>query len=321
MSSKVTEEMQDTFRCYRCGAQNFIGESHCVGCGQLLPYTCPKCGTRVNSTFINCPHCHLVLHWPNRQQTETRYSYPSDSQNMSSGLFGCFRCGTQNVIGVKWCRHCNQQFNYNCPNCSAPVDNTFMNCPNCRMVLPWPAENQPQGTFARNKQYGTNSTDFEETRGPKKKGKWPAIVLGGGVLVIIILGLIAASNSARFASSLSVTQSPPTSPTTTNSVSNAQPTIQQVSTSSTSTIPASKTQQLNVPTPSNTTISSSAPDNASTPLPAASTPAPAQIPSSSSPGTNAYNYNEASDSYLKGIQPDWGKPAAPDPNCPLCNHQ
>jgi len=192
------------------------------------------------------------------------------------------------------------------------------------MVLPWPAENQPQGTFARDKQYGTNSTDFEETRGPEKKGKWPAIVLGGGVLVIITLGLIAgASNSARFASSLSVTQSPPTSPTNTNSVSNAQPTIQQVSTSSTSTIPASNAQQASIPTPSNPTISSSAPDNASTLLPAANTPAPAlsQVSSSSSPGTNANNYNEASDSFLKSIQPDWGKPAAPDPNCPLCNHQ
>jgi len=164
------EETQDTFRCYTCGAQNFIGESHCVGCGQLLPYTCPRCGTRVNSTFINCPCCHLVLHWPNRQQTKAEYRDRTTGQDMYSGLFECSRCGTQNVMGVKWCRHCNQQFNYNCPNCNALVDNTWVNCPNCRMVLPWPAEDQPQGAFAANKQYGTNRTDFEETRGAEKKG-------------------------------------------------------------------------------------------------------------------------------------------------------
>lgn len=315
--------MQDTFRCYRCGAQNFIGEGHCVACGQLLSYTCPKCGTRVDNTFINCPCCRLVLHWPNQQQTEIKYRYISNSQNTSDSLFGCFRCGTQNVIGVRWCRHCNQQFNYTCPNCSALVDNTLVNCPNCRMLLPWPAENQPQGTFAGNKQYGTNSIDFEDATEPEKKGKWPAIMLGGGVLVIIALVLVATmSNSARFISNASAIQSPPTSLTTT-SASNAKPGIQQVSTSSTSTIPASNAQQASVPTPSNPTISSSAPNNASTLLPAANTPAPAlsQVSSSSSPGTNANNYNEASDSFLKSIQPDWGKPAAPDPNCPLCNHQ
>ena len=168
--------MQDTLpavRCYRCGAQNLLGESRCTGCGQLLLYTCPKCGSSVNSTFIDCPYCHLILHWPNRQRTDTEYRCRAAGQDMRSGLFVCLGCGTQNVIGMKYCRNCDQQFYYNCPDCNALVNNTLINCPTCRGLLHWPTEKDLQFTFVKNSPYDIDEAGFEailESREREKAG-------------------------------------------------------------------------------------------------------------------------------------------------------
>jgi len=51
--------------------------------------------------------------------------------------FQCYRCGSQNYMGQLYCWNCQSQFQYNCPNCKAPVEGTTVNCPYCRMPLPW----------------------------------------------------------------------------------------------------------------------------------------------------------------------------------------
>ena len=305
--------MQDTFRCHRCGAQNLIGEGHCVGCGQSLLYICPECGYRINSTFTNCPYCHLALHWSNRQQSKTMYGDPTASQYKSNGLFVCSMCGTQNVIGVKLCRKCNQHFTYTCPDCNAWVDNTFINCPNCRRALHWPAEKELQGTFVKSSSYEIDEADFEETGKPRKKGTWPVIALGVGLLFIIVFGLITGiSPSTMTISKPSAVHAVSGVPTTTN-----QPVISTPS-GAPSTVSAT-IEQPGVPTPSNSSSTlSSQPNNASTPLSTANTPVSVPVPSpvTATAGTGAWN--TAADSYLQNLNPKWGTPAAPDPNCPLC---
>ena len=284
--------MQYTFRCHLCGTQNFIGEGQCAGCGQLLPYTCPTCGYPINSTFTNCPYCHLALNWPNRQQSRNIYGDPTASQCKSSSLFACSMCGTQNVIGVKLCRKCHQRFNYTCPTCNAWVDNTFVNCPNCRRPLQWPAEKELQGKSVKNSAYRMDEAYYEETRKPKKEVTWPVVVLGAGLLFIIAFGLITAISP----STMTVAK-----PAAVHAVSDVPTT----------------SKQPTISTPSNSSpTSSSQPNNPPTEASKPSTPAPVSSTATTTPGTGAWN--TTADNYLQNLDPKWGTPAAPDPNCPLC---
>lgn len=306
--------MQDTFRCYTCGAQNLIGEDRCTGCGQSLPYTCPRCGYPVNKTFSSCPYCRMALHWPNRQQSRTTYADPATRQHNSNSLFTCSLCGTQNIIGVRRCRRCNQQFNYTCPSCNAWVDNTFVNCPNCRRPLQWPAERGMQGTFVKNSPRETVEADYEETGKPKKEVTWPVVVLGAGLLFILAFGLILGFSP----STMTVLK-----PAAVHALSDAPTTNQQPAISTPSSIPSTvsaTTGQPSVPTPpDSSSVLSSQPDKTSTSSSTVSTPASVAVPSGVTTSTDTGAWNTTADNYLQNLDPKWGTPAAPDPNCPLCN--
>jgi predicted RNA-binding Zn-ribbon protein involved in translation (DUF1610 family) len=305
--------MQNTFRCYRCGAENLIGEGHCAGCGQLLPYTCPQCRYPVNNALTNCPYCYTALHWPNRQQSRSTYGGRAASQGMSNSLFACSRCGSQNVIGASWCRNCSQQFNYTCPDCKAWVNNTLVNCPNCRRVLRWPAERELQGRVAKNSAYRTNRDNFEEPGRHKKAGRWPAVVLGVGLLFIIFFAFILGISPSTTVVS---------SPSAVHALSDAPRTTQQpasLTSSATSSTFSATSEQTSTPSNSSSTLSSH-PDSASVPLSTSNTPA--SVPAAPVPApSNTGAWNKAADHYLQNLEPDWGKPAAPDPNCPLCRPQ
>jgi len=43
-------------------------------------------------------------------------------------------------MGQEYCWNCQLKFQYNCPNCHAPVEPIIVNCPYCRIVLPWPKQ-------------------------------------------------------------------------------------------------------------------------------------------------------------------------------------
>ena len=60
--------MQQTFQCYRCGAQNHVGQSFCWNCQLKFQYNCPNCQSPVEGTMVNCPYCHMLLPWPVQQQ-------------------------------------------------------------------------------------------------------------------------------------------------------------------------------------------------------------------------------------------------------------
>lgn len=68
--------MQQLFQCYRCGAQNYIGQVYCWNCHEKFQYNCPWCNAVVEATFVNCPNCRAVLPWPAQQITGYQPSQP-----------------------------------------------------------------------------------------------------------------------------------------------------------------------------------------------------------------------------------------------------
>ena len=67
--------MQQTFQCYRCGAQNYIGQPFCWNCQSQFQWNCPNCKAPVQNTMINCPYCHILLPWPSNQNDTQPANY------------------------------------------------------------------------------------------------------------------------------------------------------------------------------------------------------------------------------------------------------
>jgi len=61
--------MQQTFQCYRCGAQNYVGQPACWNCQSPFQWNCPNCKAPVQNTMLSCPNCHALLPWQPQQQT------------------------------------------------------------------------------------------------------------------------------------------------------------------------------------------------------------------------------------------------------------
>jgi hypothetical protein len=61
--------MEQTFQCYKCGAQNNMGQPHCWNCQAQFQYNCPNCRAPVQGTMVNCPYCGVLLSWLSQQQT------------------------------------------------------------------------------------------------------------------------------------------------------------------------------------------------------------------------------------------------------------
>ncbi|GEM_PF-2564654 len=49
--------MQQFLVCPRCGAQNYMGQRFCAGCGAPLPAPCPYCGVYMSSASGFCTNC------------------------------------------------------------------------------------------------------------------------------------------------------------------------------------------------------------------------------------------------------------------------
>ena len=73
--------MQQVFQCYRCGAQNYMGQAYCWNCNEKFQYYCPWCNALVDATLMNCPNCRATLPW-NPQQPA---SYPQSQDGYQYG--------------------------------------------------------------------------------------------------------------------------------------------------------------------------------------------------------------------------------------------
>lgn len=198
--------------------------------------------------------------------------------------FPCYRCGTHNIIGVKTCNTCYSPFYYNCPHCSAWVDNTFINCPSCRNDLNWPVAVSTDGDTM----YGATNIKYGHTGGHGKRSAWPAVLLSvlGAIAFLAIPISLAASNSL----------SPKTA-------------VNQSSTGSAGTSQAVHPAQLYSPSPNATPT----PDISQTPniSPSAdtiysSTYSTIPSPSSSTLYIAPGSYNPGASAYLRSIYPNWG---------------
>lgn len=97
--------------------------------------------------------------------------------------FQCYRCNAQNYVGQPYCWNCQSPFQWNCPNCKAPVHNTMASCPYCHVLLPWSSQQQIVPI--------NNSREQVDIKKPKKKTKpWLvgcSIVAGVVILVAVLL--------------------------------------------------------------------------------------------------------------------------------------
>jgi len=59
--------MQQTFQCYKCGSQNYIGKPYCYNCQSPFLWNCPNCRATVQNTMVSCPNCRIVLPWTNSE--------------------------------------------------------------------------------------------------------------------------------------------------------------------------------------------------------------------------------------------------------------
>lgn len=70
-----------TYQCPKCGAQNPMGQAYCLGCGQMLPYTCYNCQAPINATMPCCPKCNAVFNWPAQQPPPAQTPPAAPRQN------------------------------------------------------------------------------------------------------------------------------------------------------------------------------------------------------------------------------------------------
>jgi len=75
--------MQQTFQCYRCGAQNYWGQPYCWNCQAQLQHNCPNCHALVEPTLVNCPYCHHQLSWQTNQISQHAYHQAQNSYQES----------------------------------------------------------------------------------------------------------------------------------------------------------------------------------------------------------------------------------------------
>ena len=59
--------MQQTFNCYRCGAQNYIGQPICWNCQSQFQYNCQYCRNPVTYGAPTCGYCNRTLNWQSQQ--------------------------------------------------------------------------------------------------------------------------------------------------------------------------------------------------------------------------------------------------------------
>lgn len=85
--------MQQVFQCYRCGAQNYVGQPACWNCQSPFQWNCPNCKAQVQNAMASCPTCHVLLPWPKHQNENV---YNQSQPNISSR--------TPDIEAIEWNR-------------------------------------------------------------------------------------------------------------------------------------------------------------------------------------------------------------------------
>ena len=59
-------------------------------------------------------------------------------------LFQCYKCGSQNTYGLRFCTVCGEKFQYRCPQCGNSVEPGSRSCSSCAAELDWGVQRQDE---------------------------------------------------------------------------------------------------------------------------------------------------------------------------------
>jgi uncharacterized membrane protein YvbJ len=110
----------------------------------------------------------------------------------------CFKCGSINNFGNKFCTNCGEKFQYSCPKCNSIVNPGIRFCSNCAAELAWyTAPQSAQVETIAEKQDEIKPTENlldipsnERAAGPRRNIV-PFIIILVLILVVIVVIFIA----------------------------------------------------------------------------------------------------------------------------------
>jgi len=105
--------------------------------------------------------------------------------------FPCPKCGSQSVVGQRFCEACGERFPYNCPMCGAVIEPAYKACPNCRTKLGWGVQRrEPLLGGARAYQERQRTSGYRGERQEPKKTDASLRLWLGSMAIIVCVGAI-----------------------------------------------------------------------------------------------------------------------------------
>ena len=106
----------------------------------------------------------------------------------------CYKCGAQNILGMRFCTTCGTRFFYKCPQCGANIEPGFGYCSGCSARLIWGTETEkPVVTNPEQTKLDKTEQEIKE-EGPKRevnsKQKGLSLWLIAFIIAIILIGAI-----------------------------------------------------------------------------------------------------------------------------------
>ena len=59
-------------------------------------------------------------------------------------MLQCYKCGTPNELGTRFCTACGEKFLYSCPQCNTTIEPGNEYCPACTVKLNWETSPEPK---------------------------------------------------------------------------------------------------------------------------------------------------------------------------------
>ncbi len=105
----------------------------------------------------------------------------------------CYKCGAQNVLGIRFCTFCGEKFIYRCPLCSTNIDPGSEYCSHCTAKLDWGIIDEQQlqnSSFQQAKPVRTTQgqvEEFEERRRERSQQRGMSPWLIAFIIIVILI--------------------------------------------------------------------------------------------------------------------------------------
>ena len=102
----------------------------------------------------------------------------------------CYKCGAQNIMGMRFCTACGERFLYKCPKCGTNIEPGFGYCSGCSARLDWGTETEKTAhtNFEQTKLAEFEQAEEKETVRSKNRGL--SLWLIAFIIVVILIGAI-----------------------------------------------------------------------------------------------------------------------------------